>query len=1307
MDKRAILFIIILLYMSCVFAGNKINITSQKDSSFDEDADRVGTENLLYVQEINTTSRNGEVPWMYFNFTNISGYPNIEITNANLWFSLVSGSAGSYITIYDSNTRNWSEATPDDICNVTQPAYYCHTMDSYMNTKLFGATLSSGTINYTALNLTNRINYRLGNGGITIILNATRGLNGKQYDFGSSENGLEKQRPHLQLRYNNITSNKNFTKFSYPNYNFKINKRSGEIANLTVGGRSGPVSRNLTWTFINSTGGKYDRFNANISVYYNTSLYDMILVNYNIGMNGIKYGVCNETIELFENNYTMYNSVYCKATSRITDIYRVWHDTKLYNTGLCTMNNGSNYKEYNLTASGLTRYNKTSVNTGTNSKSAWMISCNNTNGRIIIGTSRERINGDAGWTGQNEMNSAQWFTADTNDSMEHQNQVTADYNVTNPNISMVLFDTAAITIRRDVNYNGRAGFTNTNTVTYKLRPIIKVAGIDVAQDFIRGYVMIDIQNDSTAYQSKMTSLNSDSRAASDEFSTIGTRFFPFLGTLFGPSSNGQADYVFKWQTQNHLKRDVDKTSNIGMQQLLSHCYETLREKKEGNGWWAYDDTRWTQYYSSEQDFGNSYDRMWPCYWVLARSWINNYPGTKNDILFKWANYSNNLKLNTQEPIGRRNTIIAKVNNGGIEINLTKREVNPLFRSNTAIPASNVRGPYFIACPSGSGDSSCAIYRIDCNSTNGTRLWFDNMSTDNSTNYNVTGFTYNAALRSFRTLTTGFIEPKNSKGNWVNYTCAIDFEVLTNTTGSAGYTQIFFRGNRTLNPTTYSTHSVYFRFYHHIALSTPTSVSPNSIPYSSFYYRWMINNQSAGLFTNLWAIPNASAVLPRSNPAQVGFRADSSDQILNQMGYMLVGLADATRNADASGNKAIHQSNQKNLNSTIDGINHYFKTTICQRPEGFICYSLGNYNHDSNYLGLWIYELGKITQAAEGKKINDIPLTCYYLLHGRGNSSEGLATTSTGTYTSAFAETDSRCSQFVDNRTDFTQTLASDDYVQQLYYDEVNTSIRFVNSNCSTVFNHRIPIYYKNNHIMLNASRPYAKKTCTNIRIVDVKNATIQDAYQINGTSNTYITLSPIPLPTHTWYMYYWSAGNPFGSTDNESYPRGLVTSPDATYWNREKHIWDNNHTVYKTASFEFMNASTVSILLLEANNTTPYAAKVGATVKSYGTTNSAGALAFPSFAVSSGETVIIAQESYTAPIVLPSTASENVANVCSLSYTSFILLGVAIFIVVAVGMITLISMGVVDVVTLPVLILSMVIILLIGLVMTNALCNVF
>lgn len=995
----------------------------------------------------------------------------------------------------------------------------------------------------------------------------------------------------------NVTPKK-FISFTYPYYNFKISNETGMLTNFTVAGRTGPVIKNLTFSDFDNSLIEYNISNVQLDIFKNGSLYDIITVSYNLLDGVTEKGYCNDTYKAYADSNIFYVEHKCEQSSGVLQLCNDWSTAYLGGSVVNTfkLTEGSTWTSSVLSGAG-DIYWDTGIKTGTGTANvvrynrSFMRIVNTTNGYVTIGSSRFSSNEG---NGMNKQLNPTWWTADINDTDEfNTNMIPSDWLVAYPNFTIYVSDHATDPfIRKNLTFVGLDGYTPPTGTSCSLTAAWDEnppADRTIAKDLMRSTLFIMVGNQTEDFQAEAEEVFTNSYYDADSFTMVGNRYTSLgLCTDKSPFWENRIDFWCGWQTDQFSRTEINEESlnELSKQWLLSNCYDRLNQKKEGGGWWIYDDISYTADYVGDQYYGNAIEALDACYFIQYHSWLDNYTDERQEITNQRMNYSQALKLNPNtELIDKTITVDRTVTDDYIYTNVSLLQ-SPTWKGTDTI--SNTHGAWLIYMSDLSTDFNMFVNKISCNDSAGNYLWHDDFSTDNTSSYNLTRCVYNSTRQALHCIEpaaaqTMYIIPNITGAaslNWVNYSCTFQLTVNYNTTSSlADQVVLYMRRNH--SQTAY-------------AGDGGLSLRPfgqdkgdQQTDGAVFHQRWVKRDQRAGIYDNRWeTLTNSSAYFAMWTPTNPYYRPESN-QIINQKHYYDVDAADICRYAILGGNQSIINDKCTLLQNSIHGQNwlHTLKDFYIQ-PDGFWSYSESIERKDGGYFTNSIYQISKILRGANGTRFVDLPAVSYYIRHGRENSSEGSATTSWRVRNSMLCAIDSRVCQFTSNEASTGNPFTSDNNVLLKFPDDMNKTIGFIQNNCTDIFAGKMGILYPNNHWKLNYTNgwAYLTESCTNVRISNPIDTMVQDAYQEEGTTNATIVLSPIPYPSTTWYAY----GYQLGYTNNESMPEGKIKSTASTYWNNTAHKWINNITKTESFSFTISAKANMSVQIQDGNASTFY-----------------------------------------------------------------------------------------------------------------------
>lgn len=1016
--------------------------------------------------------------------------------------------------------------------------------------------------------------------------------------------------------------------YIYRYYNFKIDTGTGAIKDLTVAGQTNPVFTNISAQAFNITGVRLIPYGVNISTQLNTSLEDIIHISYGLKVGARRVCVVNQTIKVFEDNETMYSEYQIESTGdQICPLFKHWIDFPAYDAnyydrilgtttnnwrgGLFTNSNSfkSNYSVYSGTCSnGVVSYNNES----------YMIVVNGSTGYGLIGAVDCSSGMKIGY--QSEEYSLSYLIADRNDSLEYGTDVAqTDYIGSHPNKSISVYDSATNRfVRLEVAYPGLAGYKIPQGASWRLRPITTVRNKIVANDFFRAGFFISVKNATgkQSYRTPVQAFRTD--AVKTTYGELGLvngkyipgRFMPYDGKAGGWSKINITFYP----TQAHLRENINLNSKLAYQTHLDYCFDVITTYSRDGGWWNYWDILSSIYeWGGDGYLGNGMEMFYSCNKVLGSSWLNSHRDVGAAITSLWLSGSRAYNLNPNTIMNRvqRYTIRTDANRG-FEANRSGAPTTPEWSA----PKKNVtiKEGFYIYHGTTVGPEAFAIYQISCNTTSGARIWSDSFQVDTSANYNKSGISYDSVRK--RMISTGrtasgenHIGPKNSTKNntlWQNVVCSFDIEPLANLSGKTtkstqlGYIYISIKRNAS------DPYDNGLRYYYYGQSTGGFKYGARSGATWKFIQE---RNDSAGIFSNDWTrlnvtYSNTTAYMALTNPRAANLTAFSS-QIINQKQYFDVGVA-TTYYLSKTSNDTNFPAYSLLLDNIMRGNNWLYNLQNRYfRRDGFWQYSSDNLNHDSGYFVNSMYEISKILRAKpDMPRLNDLPFVCYYNRYGRENSSGSTPAVSNYSRANALlAMSDTRCMGYTSYKAKIDPRLEEENKVMVEYPDETS-ELYFKPSNCSYIFNSKIGIYYPDSHIIAhsNNSKLYnVLETCTNIRLKSVNYAVINDAYQVSGTTDIYVSILPINPVRHIW-----------NSAALESYPIGAYTAT-SPQWDFSYHRWKQNstHYIYNSSSFTVSKKATVYLELANGLPSESYTLRVDnwnmstftTDANGYGTTN--------------------------------------------------------------------------------------------------------
>lgn len=1198
--KERIIILSLSILLICVLGVSavQVNLTRTNNGWIKDDGYKEAAAINTAWMEVSSfnSSNTGEVAIFSLNLSGIPAGSTIDKVNISLMY--IGGTSFQYNEVWISENETWVEGTFDNIC---PGGGFCQALIDFFDhdTEYRFRYTFTNVVKVVSDNITNIVNARFAAGqrNITFLLNTTN-TSTKSVDWGAKENAAAANRPYALVDYTPPSGVvEGFEEFVYPYYSFKISNLTGELTNITVSGRTVPVIEQVDHVDYDHTGSGYDIANVTINVIKNGSLYDIITVNYFYEIAGTYYGLCNDTYNLFADSNIIYAEHQCRQYDEILSICENQERLLLPNANSTHRLYGAATWQKRVFNSTGTYILNTTIQSGTGTSSSaitptYIMAANGTNGYAIFGTLRFSSNaGD----GMNRQHNPTYLTADTNDTNEWLNNIYGDYLVAYPNISLYADDDVTTTkvLTTHFKFEGLSGYTPPAGTTCALRPAwdekTELKG-EMAKDMFRTSFFILVGNETDDFETEAETLHDNIFYETKGRSTItNARYIQWYGQGqdMSASWHGEVDYFFGWHTTQYSRKLLqdDTTSIIVSNEITNHfkmfhCYQRLYEKLKDGGWWAYDNIDYSSLYKGDTYFGNAIESMDSCFFIEYSSYLDDFPDERQAIRNMRLNYTAPIALNPNtDLINRKLTIDARITDDTVEYNMSTMP-KPSFNI-TAKPYPF--GGFVIYAVDNSGPAKYLVSRISCNASDGTYLWEDSFVTDNSTSYNLTGFSYNAGLDGLYRDGTGTIRPsytKTDSSDWVNYTCSFDIEAYYNTTSTTNdYVMVALRYNSSDAGALHAAKNG----VRYSVMGLDTSIMNGG---SSKYAWWALRDEIAGVFDNRWTTANASAWMPIYAPQQPIYRPDSSN-IINQGNYFSIDLVDQCREAILGGNHSVAALRCSQVNNIMGGYNwlnthqpDYFGT------DGFWKYSTDNPGHDSGYLTNSVLQMSKIIRGANGTRFYELPALSYYIRHGRHNSSEGSASNAWVKYMAMLGAVDSRITQFMWNGPLSSQLIGIDNYVMSLFPDDMNKSIGFKNSSCTDVFAGQMGIYYVDDHTKLDHDgMAYLEEKCNPIRVSAVSNATIQDAYQTEDTTNTTILISPYPYPCNIWHQY----GYMDGETTNESYPRGLAyCGADSTFWNVSAHAWMNNVTKYDSFSYDISNATNMSVMLVYANESENY-----------------------------------------------------------------------------------------------------------------------
>lgn len=1041
-----------------------------------------------------------------------------------------------------------------------------------------------------------------------------------------------------------------FVSYQYPYYSFKLDTSTGALVNLTVKGQTAPVLKNITHEFFNASGGRYTRTSANASVYLNTTLEDIILISYALkSSTGARICVVNETWKFFEDNQTFYGEVQVRALpGKICPIYKVRNI--VYSNGanyVDKLSNNAGWRGYSLTGSGNYRMNTSTFSgSGTNIQYpnvSYIAVINGSNGWLAMGSIDKSSNMANGY--YNTEFSPSWMIADVNDEREMANAMPEDYIMNSPNMTLLAYDGATDKyLMREIVYNGYTGlgFTRSRLTTWNLTYPVKVRNKEVAQDFFRVNLFFQLRNATGKYSYKapVQALKNDSDYTSGEIFIIGAGYLPFMFKIYDGKNWGLTigQNLSRAGTHAHFRDDNNiTTSTIAKQTHLDYCLELLREWKEWGGWYRYPDikTGWSTWWG-DTFMGNGEESLYSCAAVLGTSWLDKHRDVKSLIYGNWLNTGNIYKINNNEYEGKRQRYTLTIRNTYFEVNRSYDEVNPdfLWTGNIA----HNPGGFYVYLVGLKGLERLRVCHITCNSTDGTRLWYDTMATNNQSNYNRSKFTYNSAYNCYEANITlagdsAYMGPKAATravgSKWVNYTCSFDIWIPINISSGYtaatqwGYFSLYMRRNHSDTDINFARYRIGSQTTSSVKAGYPTKSEKSK---NVFLVQ---KNDSKGVYWANWSIrttnyANTSAWYAMSNPRSFN-HTTMSHNIVNQKQYWDIAVAERVFMSKFLNNTGNYSYYSYVIDRIMDG-NNWMNTNAPQgiRRDGFWEYSLQNLNHDSGYFWNSMSQLSKVMRAKPNtSKFLDLPFISYYIRYGRENHTDFSAVSNNWVVINALmAMSDTRITGYTLYKSTFRNSVREEDKIMTLYPSEMANPIYFAASNCSQIFNNKIGIYYPDSHVIAKSAGTIYNvvETCTNIRLKTLSNIVVDDAYQTNGTTNVYLKLLPIKAPRHSWNL-----------AATEAYPLGtLVGGASATYWDYSKHRWAQNstHYIYNTTSMIVSKAASVTLQYDNALGNKDYTVSVNGIKKTGFTTNAAGSGSATFTTLAANSNVTITQETY-------------------------------------------------------------------------------
>lgn len=954
--------------------------------------------------------------------------------------------------------------------------------------------------------------------------------------------------------------------FSYNNITFKYERWTGALTNLTYAGQ--PVAvLNQTLKIWDDEGNLFNITNATVTNGFSSDQMVITEISHEVwNSSNDRVGTCLLSLEIRNDSNRISGTWMCTATENDFDIYRieVWGYPANANS-VTAVTTGGAVQTYTLTAGGSTRFNRT-IDMYNGNKD--FIRYINASSGLFIGTSDVRfLHNDFAMPDSNRV-SPTWIVQDLTDSNEHQNEFYHDGADYSPERVAYIQDDSQTyyVIGTEWGSYGFAenGYThprvyrvltprNTDAITTQVSEMVRDDSV-----LLPFFLQLDAEGNSGS--TEINNIEAEgtcdgSICYGDEPQFHGLRFMYNYDMFLDGAWTGVVNDIMHWGAQAKLARDIDifpeELNEVSWWVHASFCLELLRDAEyhEGN-WNRYGYIDYSTYGRSNPYFGNNEEGYRSCYLILSSDMTSQ--NMKEAIMRKFVNVSiDHFALNDGTIIGRERTITMKALDNFLQTNSSTWAVNPLFQYTGAIGGTN--DPWSIYYVSGLA-GNLQLREVNCYE-GGTVYWYDDFTSDTSGNYTSTvgGCTtsYDAINDALDIDCAGGgygerVTPSTWNGSG-NYTCEFTiYSNTTHTTTNGGYMNIYMRWDGS-TATRYSM----FRF----SEEQESRQSPGGV----VYLPWATRDVTKGTLINDWqSQANTTAYSIMFQPSAVHENAGDPDIIFNIAGYKVGHLAEMKLMSRQLGLTANDTWITAQLNGIIDGYNWMIWDNggdldyDIYRNDGYLCYSQNNCNHDGGYLNNYGAQKAKYLRAGEGNREDNLPFFCYYMGVGRETESEG-GNSYTYKSLSHLGQIDTRCSQYMVDYASvsgwFDDSVDSDDLIFYWFYAELDDGINYYYSNCSDIYDGKIATYYKDNHIKLNYSTMEwgAEETCTNTRIGTVSDGIVVDAWQDNGTTNTYIYWKPIPPVTYSWASHT--------ALDYEAHPRGTRTSNSyfslnrSTYWN--------------------------------------------------------------------------------------------------------------------------------------------------------------